>query len=92
MALFLVIIALLFAFFTLDSIVLGGRRRVFPVLLFLPILFLLFLAIRLDRLIGAGRSGGLAIGLLCFLESGFLSTGFLGRDSLGLHLRRSIVG
>ena len=87
----LAIIALSVAFLTLNGIVPGGRRRVFPVLLLLLILFLLFLASRLDGLIGAGRSGGLAVSLLCFFGPGFLGTGFLGNSSLGLHFRRSIV-
>ena len=91
MALFLAIIALPVAFLTLDGVVPSGRRRVFPVLLLLLILFLLFLASRLDGFIKAGRSGGLAVGLLCFLGPGFLGAGFFGSGSLGLHLRGSDV-
>ena len=91
MSLFLAIIAFLVAFLTLNSIVPSSQRRVFQVLLLFLILFLLFLAIRLDGLIGAGRSGGLAVGLLCFLGPGFLGARFLGarflgNDSLDLHL------
>ena len=85
MALLLTIIALPVAFLILDGVVPGGRRRVFPVLLLLPILLLLFLTSRLDGLIGAGQSGGLAVGLLYFLRPGFLGAGFLGCGSLGLY-------
>ena len=90
-ALLLAIIALPVVFLTLDGVVPGGRRRVFPVLLLLPILFLLFLASRLDGLIGVGQSGSLAVSLLCYLGLRFLGAGFFGSDSLGLHLQKSIV-
>ena len=86
MALFFAIIALPVAFLTLNSVVSGGQRRVFPVLLLLSILLLLFLTSRLDGLIRAGRSGGLAIGLLCFLRPGLIGAGFLGSGSLSLYL------
>ena len=86
MALLLVIIAFPVAFLTFDDIVSGGRRRVFLVLL------LLFLAIRLDGLIGIGRSGGLAVGLLCFFGPGFLGARFLGSGFLGLHFWENVVG
>ena len=92
MVFFLTIIALSVAFLTLDGIVSGGRRRVFPILLLLPILLFFFLASRLDGLIGAGRSGGLAVGLLYFLGSGFLRAEFFRSSSLGLHFQGSIVG
>ena len=85
MAFLLAIIILSVTFFTLDSVVPGSQRRIFPVLLFLLILLLLFLMCRLDGLIGVGRSRGLAIGLLCFLGPGFLSAGFLGSGFLGLY-------
>ena len=85
MALLLTIIALPVAFLTFNGVFLDGRRRVFPVLLFLPILLFLFLTSRLDVLIGVGQSGGFVVGLLCFFGPGFLSAGFLGNGSLGLH-------
>ena len=92
MTIFQIIIALAITFLTLDSIVLGSRKRVFPVLLYLPILFLLFLAIRLDGLIRVRQSGGFAICLFCFLRPELFGAEFLGSGSLSLHIHRSAMG
>ena len=92
MALLLAIIILSVTFLTLDGVIPGGRKRVFPVQLLLPILLLFFLTSRFDRLIGTGRRGGLTVGLLCFLGPGFLGAGFFGSGFLRLHLRGNIMG
>lgn len=86
MALFLAIIELFVAFFTLDGIVPGGWRKNFLVLLLFPIFLLLFLAIRLDGLIKAGQSGGFAVALLYLFGLTFIVAGFFSSGSLGLHL------
>lgn len=68
MTFFQTIIALSVAFFTLNSIVPDGQKKVFLVLLFLPIFFLLFLVIRLDKLIRTDQNGGFVVSLLRFFE------------------------